>query len=83
MFGWYWGAEDGAAFQIEGHRAWLPIIKAKASTRGYSLEDDGTTGINKVAAEGQKDIYYNLKGQRVAAPTKGMYIINNKKVIIK
>ena len=83
VFGWYWGAEDGAAFQIEGHRAWLPIIKAKASTRGYSLEDDGTTAINKVAADRQKDIYYNLKGQRVTAPTKGMYIKNNKKVVIK
>ena len=61
----------------------MPIIKAKASTRGYSLEDDGTTAINKVAADRQKDIYYNLKGQRVAAPTKGMYIKNNKKVVIK
>ena len=83
VFGWYWGAEDGAAFQIEGHRAWLPILKAKASTRGYSLEDDGTTAINKVTANRQKDVYYNLNGQRVAAPTKGLYIINNKKVIIK
>ena len=82
VFGWYWGAEDGAAFQIEGHRAWLPILKAKASTRGYSLEGDATA-INKVAANSQKDVYYNLKGQRVAAPTKGMYIKNNKKVVIK
>ena len=82
VFGWYWGAEDGAAFQIEGHRAWLPIIKAKASTRGYSLEGDATA-INKVSTDRQKDIYYNLKGQRVAAPTKGMYIKNNKKVVIK
>ena len=83
VFGWYWGAEDGAAFQIEGHRAWLPILKAKASTRGYSLEDDGTTAINRVAANRQKDVYYNLNGQRVTAPTKGMYIKNNKKVVIK
>ena len=27
--------------------------------------------------------YYNLKGQRVASPTKGLYIVNGKKVIIK
>ena len=82
VFGWYWGAEGGAAFQIEGHRAWLAIPKAKASARGYSLEGDAT-GINRVAADGQKGEYYNLKGQRVAAPTKGLYIINNKKVVIK
>jgi hypothetical protein len=83
VFGWYWGAEGGAAFQIEGHRAWLAIPQGNASTRGYSLEDDGTTAINKVAADSEADVYYNLKGQRVAAPTKGLYIINNKKVVIK
>ena len=83
VFGWYWGADNGAAFQIEGHRAWLAIPKDKASTRGYSLEDNGTTGINKVAADNENDVYYNLNGQRIAAPTKGLYIINNKKVIIK
>jgi hypothetical protein len=83
VFGWYWGAEGGAAFQIEGHRAWLAIPKDKASARGYNLENDGTTGINRVSADSQKGEYYNLKGQRVAAPTKGLYIINNKKVIIK
>ena len=82
LFGWYWGAEGGAAFQIEGHRAWLAIPKAKASARGYILEGDATA-INKVAADSQKDEYYNLKGQRVAAPTKGLYIINNKKVVVK
>jgi hypothetical protein len=26
---------------------------------------------------------YNLNGQRVAQPTKGMYIINGNKVIVK
>ena len=83
VFGWYWGADNGAAFQIEGHRAWLAIPQDKASTRGYSLEDNGTTGINKVAADNENDVYYNLNGQRIAAPTKGLYIINNKKVIIK
>ena len=82
VFGWYWGAENGAAFQIEGHRAWLAIPKAKASSRGYILEDDATA-INKVAADSQNGEYYNLKGQRVATPTKGLYIKDNKKIIIK
>ena len=27
--------------------------------------------------------YYNLAGQRVAQPTKGLYIINGRKVVIK
>jgi hypothetical protein len=83
VFGWLWGADNGAPFTIEAHRAWLPIPKDKASALGYILEIDGETAINKVAADGQKGEYYNLKGQRVAAPTKGLYIINNKKVVIK
>ena len=32
------------------------------------------------AAEG---VYYNMSGQRVAQPTKGLYIVNGKKVILK
>ena len=28
-------------------------------------------------------VVYNLAGQRVAQPTKGLYIVNGKKVIIK
>jgi hypothetical protein len=28
-------------------------------------------------------ITYNLNGQRVAQPTKGLFIVNGKKVVIK
>ncbi len=84
VFGWYWGAEGGAAFKIEGHRAWLAIPKAKASTRGYGMEDDGTTAINKMVLNNEgSGVFYNLNGQRVTAPTKGLYIKDNKKVMIK
>ena len=83
-FGWYWGANGGAAFLIEGHRAWLAIPKTVAATRGYPLGGDGTTGISNTTSDIQNDdVFYNLKGQRVAAPSKGMYIRNNKKVVIK
>lgn len=43
---------------------------------------DGTTGIGAVTAE-HDNVYYNLQGQRVAAPSRGIYIVNGKKVIIK
>ena len=83
-FGWYWGANGGAAFLIEGHRAWLAIPKTVAATRGYPFGGDGTTGISNTTSDIQNDdVFYNLKGQRVAAPSKGMYIRNNKKVVIK
>jgi hypothetical protein len=49
-----------------------------------------TTGIEGVAAEGNQNGnngklsgIYNLMGQKVKKPTKGLYIINGKKTIVK
>ena len=46
---------------------------------------DETTGMNDVRCktEDVRGEYYNLNGQRVAQPTKGLYIVNGKKVVIK
>ena len=54
--------------------------------------DDETTGIGEIVIEGDAGIsgtvnangrIYNLQGQQISAPAKGLYIKNNKKVIIK
>ena len=49
--------------------------------------EDETTGINSVQGSGLKvngsEAVYNLQGQRVAQPGKGLYIMNGKKVIMK
>jgi hypothetical protein len=86
-FGWYWGAENGEAFEIEGRRAWLAIPQTVArGVRMYSLvdNDDNATGLELPTTDSNEmEDIYNLNGQRVAAPTKGLYIKNNKKVIIK
>ena len=43
-----------------------------------------TTGIENVSHEAViNNQYYTLDGRRVAQPTKGLYIVNGKKVIIK
>ena len=52
------------------------------------LQDESSTGIEEVLATVgsqalQQSAMYNLAGQRVTQPGKGMYIINGKKVIIK
>ena len=85
VFGWYWGANNGGAFEIEGHRAWLALPKAIANARMYPVFiDEDATGIEQPTADNSEaGETYNLNGQRVAAPTKGLYIRNNKKVIIK
>ena len=51
-----------------------------------SLTDaDGTTGIDEVIKYERQsdDAFYNLQGQRVDNPGKGLYIRNGKKVVIK
>lgn len=55
-----------------------------AATRGYFLFDE-TTGIEMPTVEGNGDaeaVVYDLQGRRVLNPTKGLYIVNGKKVFI-
>ena len=82
---------DGLFYQI-GSGA-VPVGKAylhcdadptAAGAPYLSIDFGGTTGINAVKdSEKVNGEYYNLAGQRVAQPTKGLYIVNGKKVIIK
>lgn len=66
---------------IKPFRAYFKNVPAGAR---LSFFDDETTGISEVNGkmEETRD-YYNLSGQRVAQPTKGLYIVNGKKIIIK
>jgi len=45
----------------------------------------GSTGIKDIRSKEEKikDVVYDLQGRRVDNPSKGMYIINGKKVVIK
>ena len=50
------------------------------------FDDEETTGVNEVRTTNftnNTNEYFNLAGQRVANPTKGLYIVNGKKVIVK
>ena len=49
-------------------------------TTNFSFATPYSQGENDTNNSGE---YYNLAGQRVANPTKGLYIVNGKKVIVK
>ncbi|MBR2114985.1 MAG: CotH kinase family protein [Prevotella sp.] len=50
----------------------------------YLVPKDGSSNIDIAKVEGFKNNkYYNLQGQPVAKPTKGLYILNGKKVLVK
>lgn len=55
-----------------------------AGAREFRLEfGDETTGVNNVRSKQaeEKREYFNLSGQRVSQPSKGLYIVNGKKVM--
>ena len=81
--GFYKATTSGA--YLAAHRAYLSTTGVDAS-RSFLGFDDETTGIetintNRETVSGVQE-YYNLNGQRVTTPTKGLYIVNGKKVII-
>ena len=71
---------------LGANKAYLTYSGSSPAPAFFGFGDNnGTTGINAVngselTVNGE---YYNLAGQRVAQPTKGLYIVNGKKVIIK
>jgi len=66
-------------------RAYLNgTISLTAPALTISFADDNTTGINTVQGSCfMVNSYYDLQGRKVANPTKGLYIVNGKKVNIK
>lgn len=56
-----------------------------ANYLGLDFEDGETTGVASVGKPQTTTNreFYNLAGQRVAQPTKGLYIVNGKKVIVR
>lgn len=81
--GWYKVAADNT-IKITSFRAYLTGPLLSRSFIGIDF-DNGTTGISDaVKREEIKDnVYYDLSGRRVENPTKGLYIVNGKKVVIK
>lgn len=68
-------------------RANVAFLQAGAQgVQGYRLMLDGTTtGIEGAPTAGadKADTWYDLSGRRVTAPTKGVYIQNGRKVVVK
>ncbi len=82
-------SEEGATVPVG--KAYLQLSDGSGDTKSMSVifddntDNGGTTGIIEVApaTDAQDGVYYNLTGMRVNTPTKGIYIVNGKKVIIK
>ncbi len=71
------------------NKAYIDLTDVKeeeeASVKGIRIysENNIATGINSIAAEAAQGKVYNLAGQRVSKATKGLYIVNGKKTLVK
>ena len=69
------------SFTVGANTAYLP---AEVSARDFIGFENETTGIKQVEDSSMHvESFYNLAGQRVAQPNKGLYIVNGKKVVVK
>ena len=82
--GFYYGANDGAIFENQAHRAYLPVpVSQTNGAKGFFFNE--ATGIDNMLAtdENAGHAVYNLSGQHVNDSYKGVVIINGKKVLRK
>ena len=79
---------NSAVTSVPGNKAFLVLTSTEAQAKSFVLSfDDGeTTGIETINVEknaAEDGVYYDLQGRRVEHPTRGIYILNGKKVVIK
>ncbi len=77
--------ENTGQFINAANKAYLHITGTTQSKfYGFRFENGETTGINGVKDQSSENYtIYDLQGRKVNNPTKGLYIINGKKVYIK
>lgn len=80
--GYWWGAENGAAFALAANKAYLAVPKTTA-TKGMSMwiEDDTTMALHTSTNENINEVLYDLTGRRIAKEQKGIHITGGRKVI--
>ena len=89
VFGWYWGAQDGATFTSAAHKAWLalPAGEAAISLRLPDFEEEVPTAIDHstLTIDHYDDAWYTMDGRKLnGEPTApGLYINNGKKIMVK
>lgn len=86
--GFYYGAADGAAFEMKNGSSAYLTVPASLASPALLFDDNEITGIeNLTPAQGEANngAVYNLQGVRMNGKSlqKGLYIINGKKVVIK
>lgn len=70
---------------IPAGKAYLNVAAGAGARLSFSFDDDTTTGISSMHNSEfiMHNEVYNLNGQRIVKPSKGLYIVNGKKYFNK
>ena len=79
---------NGTTNKVQANRAYMSVTHSTGAREFFGIDFGGeTTGVSEELRVKSEEFttatYYNLAGQRVEKPTRGLYIVNGKKVIIK
>ncbi len=80
--GFYQAALTDGHFQNNANKVYLPVANTTSQVLKFNF---GTTGVEGVETDNNtaKSVIYDLSGRRVNATSKGIYIQNGKKFIVK
>lgn len=91
LIGFYWGAEDGAAFTNPAHRAYLPLTSDQVGdAEAFLLDGRVITGIREIELFDKQRFddaaIYDLQGRRITTPMllrPGIYVRGGRKFVVK
>jgi hypothetical protein len=97
VVGMYYDELTGGTFKNNAHKAYLPIFTGESFdifdttvnapdvqlSNRYTFNFGGITAVESITTTASDEAIYNLNGQRVENPAKGIYIVNGKKVVIR
>lgn len=80
----YWPSAD---VKLNAFRAYFHVDGGSVSAVKMNFDEGETTGIIEMedvrSQKADVNAVFDLQGRRVAQPTKGLYIVNGKKIVIK
>lgn len=80
--GFYWAAQDGAAFTSKAHKVYLPYTPSSSTAKFFVGFDKGqATAINGILANSATARIYTLDGKLVGKTHKGILIQGGRKYI--
>ena len=98
VVGMYEDALSGGTFKNNANKAYLVLGEKNLGiydeevdtedpgmqlSNSYYFDFSGTTAVEEVVTENEEKIYYDLSGRRIQNPTRGIYILNGRKVLVK